>query len=138
MKLELHHLNLCTSNVDAMDDFYRNVLELETEPTRNSNRIATENSAGDYTGKVAFLTDGKTEMHLSERDLTIGFRQKQAINPLERGHIAFRTSDMAAFKKHLEAKGIRYSDYGAWAMGGWYQIFFQDPDGNVIEVHQAT
>ena len=26
--------------------------------------------------------------------------------------------------------------YGAWAMNGWEQIFFYDPDGNIIEVHQ--
>jgi hypothetical protein len=32
---------------------------------------------------------------------------------------------------------VRYSDYGGWAMTGWQQIFFYDPDGNVIEVHQA-
>ena len=24
----------------------------------------------------------------------------------------------------------------AWAMKGWHQIFFHDPEGNVIEVHQ--
>ena len=23
-----------------------------------------------------------------------------------------------------------------WAMKGWHQIFFHDPEGNVIEVHQ--
>jgi glyoxylase I family protein len=23
-----------------------------------------------------------------------------------------------------------------WAMANWYQIFFMDPDGNMIEVHQ--
>ena len=40
-------------------------------------------------------------------------------------------------KKRLDEKGIRYSDYGGWAMAGWHQIFFYDPDGNVIEVHQA-
>ena len=31
---------------------------------------------------------------------------------------------------------IPFSDYGTWAMKGWHQIFFQDPEGNVIEVHQ--
>jgi hypothetical protein len=39
-------------------------------------------------------------------------------------------------KKRLEEKNIPYSDYGQWAMNGWYQIFFYDPAGNVIEVHQ--
>ena len=24
-----------------------------------------------------------------------------------------------------------------WAMTGWKQMFFYDPDGNVAEVHQA-
>ena len=32
----------------------------------------------------------------------------------------------------------RSSDYGDWAIKGWRQIFFHDPDGNVIEVHALT
>jgi hypothetical protein len=48
-----------------------------------------------------------------------------------------RTDDIAAFKIRLDVKGISYSDYGGWAMTGWQQIFFYDPDANVIEVHQA-
>lgn len=136
MKVKLHHINLCTGNVGALDKFYREVLNLEPETTRNAMRVAASDSNG-YGGKVAFVTDGNIEMHLAERDLGIAFRQKQAINPLEKGHIAFRTDDIKAVKKHLDAKGIPYSDYGAWAMGGWHQIFFQDPDGNTIEIHQV-
>jgi glyoxylase I family protein len=59
------------------------------------------------------------------------------VNPLERGHIAFRTDDIEAFKRRLQEKGIPYSDYGGFAMKGWQQIFFYDPEGNVIEVHEA-
>jgi len=33
--------------------------------------------------------------------------------------------------------GIPYSDYGDWAMEGWRQIFFYDPAGAVVEVHQV-
>jgi glyoxylase I family protein len=90
-----------------------------------------------YGADVAFVTDGGTQFHLATRDFGVGFRHKQAVNPLERGHIAFRTDDIEAFKKRLEAKGIPYADYGTWSMKGWYQIFFHDPEGNVIEVHQA-
>ena len=135
MKIKLHHLNLCTQNVAAMDQFYRSVLELEQEPTMQASRATDE---GSYDGKVAFVTDGTTQMHLAAKDLTVGFRTGQIINPLEKGHIAFRTDDMAAFKKRLEDKGIPYSDYAGWAIKGWHQIFFHDPDGNVIEVHQAA
>jgi glyoxylase I family protein len=134
MKLKLHHVNFCTTDVPAMNEFYRSVLDLEPEPTLNDVRVTQQG----YSGEVAFLHDGTTQFHLAEKDLGVGFRTRQAVNPLDRGHIAFRTDDIAAFKKRLDEKGIPYSDYGTWAMNGWHQIFFYDPEGNVIEVHQAT
>ena len=133
MKLKLHHINFCTTDVPAMNEFYRSVFDLEPEPSLNDVRVTAQG----YAGKVAFLHDGTTQFHLAEKDLGVGFRTRQAVNPLDRGHIAFRTDDIAAFKKRLEAKGIPYSDYGTWAMNGWHQIFFYDPEGNVTEVHQA-
>ena len=132
MKLKLHHINLCSTNVPTMDEFYRTVLDMEPEPSLQAARVVEHG----YAGNVAFVTDGTMQVHLAEKDLNVGFRTGRAINPLERGHIAFRTDDIDAFKKRLEEKGIPYSDYGAWAMSGWEQIFFYDPDGNVIEVHQ--
>ena len=36
----------------------------------------------------------------------------------------------------LELNKIKYSDWGETAVSGWKQIFFHDPDGNIIEVHQ--
>ena len=89
-----------------------------------------------YSAPVAFLTDGETQLHLATTDYGVGFRTNHAINPLERGHIAFRTDDIEAFKRRLEENNIPYSDYGLWAMNGWYQIFFHDPAGTIIEVHQ--
>ena len=135
MHIKLHHINLCSKNVEAMDDFYRSVLDLKREASMPAIRAKGDNG---YDGKVAFVTDGTTQMHLAEQDLTVGFRTGQAVNPLERGHIAFRTDDMAAFKKRLQEKNIPFSDFGSWAINGWHQIFFYDPDGNVIEVHQAA
>jgi catechol 2,3-dioxygenase-like lactoylglutathione lyase family enzyme len=133
MKLTLHHINLCSTDVPAMDEFYRSVLGLAPEPSMNASRVLGQGYAGD----VAFVTDGTTQMHLAEKDLGVGFRTGQAINPVERGHIAFRTDDIDAFKRRLEEKGIPYADYGGFAMSGWQQIFFYDPEGNIIEVHQV-
>jgi len=133
MKLWLHHINFCSTNVPAMDEFYRSVLDLEPEPTMSASRVTEQG----YPGDVSFVTDGTTQVHLAEKDLQVGFRTGKAINPVERGHIAFRTDDIDAFKRRLEEKGIPYADYGAWAMRGWEQIFFHDPEGNVIEVHQV-
>ena len=41
-----------------------------------------------------------------------------------------------SFEFHLISKGIKYSDWGETAVAGWKQIFFYDPDGNIIEVHE--
>ena len=133
MQIKLHHVNLCSHQLPTLAAFYRTVLGLEDVPSLASNRNLTQGFAGD----VEFVSDGTTQFHLAATDLGITFRTGQAINPLERGHIAFRTDDIAAFKLRLEEQGIPYADYGKWAMNGWHQIFFHDPDGNVIEVHQA-
>lgn len=133
MKLTLHHINFSSKNVPAMEDFYRSVLEMQPEPELNRSRDTTQG----YAGKVAFLSDGDMQMHLAEQDLGVGFRTGQAVNPLHNGHIAFRTDDIEAVKRRLTEKGIAFSDFGTWAMNGWHQIFFYDPDGNVVEVHQV-
>ena len=38
--------------------------------------------------------------------------------------------------KYVREKNIPFSDYGTTFAKEWYQIFFHDPVGNVIEVHQ--
>ena len=101
MKIMLHHLNLCTANVPAMEEFYRDVLDLAPEPGMHDRRVP----AGGYPGKVAFITDGTTQVHLAERDLFVGFRTGQAINPVERGHIAFRTDDIDALQGAPASEG---------------------------------
>ena len=38
----------------------------------------------------------------------------------------------------LDANGIVYADYGTAFAEEWHQIFFHDPEGNIIEVHQQV
>lgn len=133
MKLKLHHINLSTENVGRMDAFYRDVLGLAQE----TDDLPTLEKRKGYSGDVAFVGDGDTQMHLAQKDVHAGFRTGQIVNPVSHGHIAFRTDDLEAFKRHLTDQGIPYSDWGNTAVAGWHQIFFYDPDGNVIEVHQV-
>jgi catechol 2,3-dioxygenase-like lactoylglutathione lyase family enzyme len=134
MKISLHHVNLCSNDVPAMEAFYRDILQMQPEPSVGAGRKLAEG----YPGNVAFMTEGTTQFHLAEKDFQVGFRTGNVINPVERGHIAFRTDDIEGFKAQLKDKGIPFSDYGTFAMNGWHQIFFHDPDGNVIEVHQVV
>ena len=134
MKLTLHHVNLVTDNVQRMDAFYRNVLGLKTE----TEGLPTLEKKQGYAGDVAFVTDGAIQTHLAQKDPLAGFNSGQLVNPVSHGHIAYRTDDLTAFKSHLEDHGIPYADWGNRAVAGWHQIFFYDPDGNVIEVHEVS
>ena len=137
MKLEFHHLNFVSENVDRMHAFYTDLLGLDNIPQENFPRTEETDDSG-FGGQIKFATDGAMQMHLAERSLDLAFKNGQVINPLERGHIAFRTDDMAAFLALLEANDVPYSDYGTTFAKTWHQVFFLDPEGNVVEVHQEV
>jgi catechol 2,3-dioxygenase-like lactoylglutathione lyase family enzyme len=135
MKFQYHHMNICTENVSKTSEFYQSVFNLKKIQDAEHSLVGEE-TADRFDGIVDFLTDGEVEFHITKKDVNLGFEMKHFINPLERGHFCFRTDDIEGFKKRLEEKGIPYADYGKWALSGWYQIFFHDPNGNIIEVHQ--
>ncbi len=132
MKLELHHINLSTQDVKKLETFYKDILFLDTQ----SDDLPTLEKKKGYSGDVSFVGDGKVQMHLAQKDLSVNFKTGHFINPVEKGHIAYRTDDIEAFKKHLKENNIEFTDWGNIGVSGWHQIFFYDPDGNIIEVHQ--
>ena len=132
MKLELHHINLSTQDVKKLETFYKDILFLDTQ---NDDLPTLEKKKG-YSGDVSFVGDGKVQMHLAQKDLSVNFKTGHSINPVEKGHIAYRTDDIEAFKNHLKQNNIEFTDWGDIGVSGWHQIFFYDPDGNIIEVHQ--
>ena len=134
MKLTLHHVNLATEDVSRMDRFYRDVVGLQPA----TQGLPTLEKKQGYAGDVAFVTDGAIQTHLAQKDPLAGFHAGQMVNPVSHGHIAYRTDDLVSFKAHLDRQGVPYADWGNRAVAGWDQIFFYDPDGNVIEVHQVS
>ena len=135
MKLEFHHINFVSKNIDEMNNFYKKILSMDSIPIENFPRTEETADSG-YSGKINFVTEGKIEMHLAERDLNVAFKNNQTINPVDNGHIAFRTDDIKTFVERLKKEKIPYSDYGTTFAKEWHQVFFQDPEGNVVEVHQ--
>jgi len=137
MKLGFHHINFVSNNVERLHDFYTQVLGLDNIPIQSFPRPEATVSSG-YDGKIMFVTEGRIQMHLATKDLTTAFKNGQVINPIERGHIAFRTDDIEGFMALLDRNGIPFSDYGTAFAKEWHQVFFHDPEGNVIEVHQVV
>jgi len=132
MKLELHHINLSTQDVKKLETFYKDILFLDNQ----SDDLPTLEKKKGYSGDVSFVGDGKVQMHLAQKDLSVNFKTGHFINPVEKGHIAYRTDDIEAFKNHLKENNIEFTDWCDIGVSGWHQIFFYDPDGNIIEVHQ--
>ena len=135
MKLEFHHINFVSQNVEELNMFYKNIMQMETISSEKFPRTAATDKTG-YDGKIKFVTEGTMQMHLAEKDLTVASKHNQKINPVEKGHIAFRTDNIEEFKVLLTENNIQFSDYGTTFAKEWYQIFFRDPAGNIIEVHQ--
>jgi catechol 2,3-dioxygenase-like lactoylglutathione lyase family enzyme len=135
MKFKYHHMNLCTEDVSRLSKFYQSIFGLNRIQDEEHG-LASAETANRYDGQVEFLGDGQVEFHITKKDHNTAFRMNMPINPIQNGHFCFRTDDIEGFKKKLEEQGIPYADYGKWALKGWYQIFFHDPDGNIIEVHQ--
>jgi catechol 2,3-dioxygenase-like lactoylglutathione lyase family enzyme len=135
MKFKYHHMNLCTEDVSRLSKFYQSIFGLNRIQDEEHG-LASAETANRYDGQVEFLGDGQVEFHITKKDHNTAFRMNMPINPIQNGHFCFRTDDIEGFKKKLEEQDIPYADYGKWALKGWYQIFFHDPDGNIIEVHQ--
>ena len=135
MKLEFHHINYVTKDVDELNNFYKNILQMESIPEDNFVRTKATDSSG-YNGRIKFVTEGKIQMHLAEKNLDIASQNNRHINPVEKGHIAFRTDDLSEFINILEKNKIKFADYGTTFSAEWHQIFFYDPEGNIVEVHQ--
>ena len=135
MKLEFHHINFVTKNVDELNNFYKNILQMDSIPDDNFPRTEATKSTG-YNGKIKFVTEGSIQMHLAEKNLDVAIQNNRHINPVEKGHIAFRTDNIKEFIQILNKNNIKFADYGTAFAAEWHQIFFYDPEGNIIEVHQ--
>ena len=135
---KLHHINIVSREVDELLHFYRDVMRMDELPVEMFPRTPASDGSGGTDVPIRFTYDGAMQMHLAQQDLGGAFRSKQMINPIERGHIAYRTNDIHAFMRHLDACGVHYSDYGTTFAKEWHQIFFLDPEGTVVEVHAVV
>lgn len=125
-ELRHDHSNILVSDLEASALFYKNILnlkELETPWGKNP--------------KTRFFSIGNNrQIHMVQVD-----KESIVINKIL--HLAFNVKDFGAYLQFLKKKGIEYFNFS----GGKYeiqlrpdgvkQIYFQDPDGNWIEVNDA-
>ena len=112
--LAVHHVSINVSDADAALRFSVDVLGLSPRTDRPD------------LGPGHWLDAGGQQVHLI-----------QAETPPGRGqHFALRVADLDATIAELLQGGVQISD--ASPVGTGRQAFLADPDGNLIELHQAA
>lgn len=152
MKLRLHHVNVVGDDMDDLNNFYRDVLGLDQLPmiiedVAQDERTLSEDDQQRRANSALFNAENcsffdaseqvEMQIHVGLRQPYLGARLGHAVNPVVKGHFAFRTDDLGAVRKSLNEAGIPFSDYGEWVVRGWDQIFLYDPAGNVVEIQQV-
>lgn len=113
--LAIHHVSINVADVDVALAFYVDRLGLTPRGDRP-----------DFGFPGAWLDAGGQQLHL------IG-----APAPDDRGqHFAVLVTDLDATVAELRAGGVDVSDPGP--VGTGRQAFTHDPDGNLVELHQAA
>ena len=134
MNLKFHHVNLVSKNVDELNNFYQNILGLKSLSQDNFKRTKSSGSEG-YEGAIKFVSDGNVQMHLAEKDLGVASKNKQFLNPVEKGHIAFRTENTSTqleiqqilLKHGYQVTEVKDRNY-------FKSIYFREPGGVLFEI----
>ncbi|WP_225730673.1 MULTISPECIES: VOC family protein [unclassified Nocardia] len=113
--LALHHVSINVSDVDRALDFYVGVLGLTQRPDRPDLGVGG-----------AWLQVGDQQVHLLETRVPPALGQ----------HFALLVDRLDVTVAALRSRGLTVSDPAL--IGRGLQSFVQDPDGNVVELHQAA
>jgi glyoxylase I family protein len=118
----LNHVAVCVTDVERSKRFYREVLGLKE----------VDRPAFPFDGAWYELADGR-QFHLIVHDRPLTLRGTTEID-LRDGHIAFGVKDFDGAVVHLRAAGVECVARPE-NVTPWKQIYFTDPDGNVIELN---
>ena len=76
MKLTFHHINFVSKDINELNSFYKNILQMDTVPESNFPRTDATNDIG-YSGKIKFVTEGNIQIHLAEKDLDVAYKSSR-------------------------------------------------------------
>ena len=131
----IHHINLEAFDVQETVAFYVEVAGM-TEGRWQAPAAAGEVSLDPSQVALLSFGDFNRGIHIVRADPGFANRYGFTHNPTIGGHPAFSVRDVHAVKARLEMDGNLVSDAKVYAMDRTYQIYFQDPSANMIEVNQ--
>ncbi|MBW2282714.1 MAG: VOC family protein [Deltaproteobacteria bacterium] len=129
MPLRWSHTVVYVRDLEAMIDFYTNVLGFEVT---DRGKVAPADGAPE----IVFMSQVETDHH---QIAFLGVRQDDA-PPNSVNHMAFRTdslSDVRSMLAALKADG-RATHINPLTHGNAWSVYFTDPEGNGLEVFADT
>ena len=136
--LRSHHTGIVVTDLEESVSFYRDTLGLSVadEFTLSGEGIATAIDADGVTGDFAHLDAGDHVVELVEYDPAGDDTRADAVSQLGAKHVGFSVDDADAFCENLPedvdtVSGPQQTESGATI------LFFEDPDGNFLEVVEA-
>ena len=118
----LNHIAVCVTDVERSKRFYGGVLGLKEIPR----------PPFPFDGAWYELADGR-QFHLIVHDRPLTLRGTSEID-LRDGHLALRIVDFESAVTQLQAAGVECV-VRRENVTPWKQVYFTDPDGNVIELN---
>ena len=110
----IHHVSINVKDVAAAENFYVDVLGMESL------------DRPDFGFPGAWLRAGEQEVHLMQMD---------SGPPLKEQHFAFKVADLDALRERLGQAGLQCSEPRE-IPGICRQAFTHDPSGNLVEFNQ--
>lgn len=117
----LHHVSVCVTDIDRARRFYGTVLGLQ------------EVYRPDLGFEGAWYQLGDGQLHLIVHPPTKTMRGTREIDGRD-GHFAMRVADYESAVQYLRDHGVEII-VSPRNKTPWAQVYFTDPDGNVIELN---
>ena len=138
MSWSIHHVNLEAKNVRKSAAFYTAILGMDEGEWQFPPSRGYIPSSPDRLALFPDARSGHNGLHLIKADPDFANANGLTHNPSIGGHVAFEVSDLKAVIARLKEAGIRFSDAGVFAIPGLWNIYLEDPDGNLIEINQRV
>lgn len=134
----MHHTGIVVSDLDEALSFYRDILGLSVadEFTLSGEGLSTAIDAPGVTGDFAHLDAGDAIVELIEYEPAGDDASGDAVNQLGAKHVGFTVNDVDAFYENLP-DDVESVSAPQQTESGATILFFEDPDGNFVEVVEA-
>ena len=121
----VHHVTLVVDSLDRSARFYRDILGMRPA------------FRPDFGFPGLFFEAGNTQIHLiPHSDWHSNTAKRCEAEGPDACHFAFEVDDAAAARKVLEMHGLEILRGPRQNAAGWVQLWFKDPDGNLLSYSQ--